>query len=52
MEAVKKESTVVGKKRDDKRRKINEKMATAASSNVEFEKQLKKLATKGGNVWF
>lgn len=48
MEAVKKESTVVSKKRDEKRRKINEKMGTAATSNVEFEKQLRKLATKGG----
>ncbi len=50
MENSKKETNLVAKKREDKRRKINEKIATAQSSNVEIERQLRKLATKGGSL--
>ncbi len=52
MENSKKETNLVAKKREDKRRKINEKIATAQSSNVEIERQLRKLATKGGSLRF
>ena len=47
VEAQKKDITAQLKKREERRSKIREKMDSSVI-NMELEKQLKKLATKGG----
>lgn len=48
LESSKKEYKVELKKREERRNRLKEKMDPTSFNNVEFERQLKKLATKGG----
>lgn len=47
LEETKKVKREINRKRIEKRRRIESKIPTAANVNVEFERQLRKLATKG-----
>lgn len=47
LEAHKQDNVLQMQKRDERRQKIREKMSHTVA-NIEVEKQLKKLATKGG----
>ncbi len=48
IEAQKKDTSTQLRKREERRQIIKEKMASSSDINIEMERQLKKLATKGG----
>jgi hypothetical protein len=50
MDASKKESELIAKKRENRRKKFNEKIGNSANNNVEIEREFRKLATKGGSL--